>query len=182
MKLEGRDTLARGGYCSGDSHKSLQPPPQALAGSLARVDNLLSREVQELGNARVFQGQFVPHFVELFRAHLERLRQFAKARNPGRGEEEYATVSSLISQIEEQRYALIEGKAAHLFPEALQKDPFFDMPRRIRFCSGCQPKATFSPSDGLRGLFHARQHRSQRAGQATEFNRASEVVENRRQD
>src|SRR5262245_35873712 len=118
------------------SKESFQPPRQSFARRFARVDDLLSRKSQQLGDLRVLERGLVPHLGEPLGAHLERLRQLAKRGDSQRRKKREATASFGVSQVEQQRHALLARKPWRLIPEPLQKDAFFHPPRDIGLSIG----------------------------------------------
>src|SRR5262245_6786112 len=115
------------------SKESFQPLRQSVTRRFARVDHLLSRQSQQLGDLRVLERRLVPYLGEPLGAHLERLRQLAKRGDSQRRKQRDATSSFGVSQFEQQRHALFARKLSHLIPEPLQKDAFFHSPCDVVF-------------------------------------------------
>src|SRR5262245_9756769 len=118
------------------SKESFQPLRQSITRRFARVDYLLSRQSQQLGDLRVLERRLVPHLGEPLGAHLKRLRQLAKRGDSQRRKQRDATSSFGVSQFEQQRHALLARKLSRLIPEPLKKDAFYHSPRDIDFTVG----------------------------------------------
>src|SRR5215471_4834738 len=91
----------------GVSNKTFQPARQSSTRRLARTDDLLPSLLQQISNLRVFKGQIVPHLGQLFLAHLQRLGQLVNTRYSCRRKQRDATPAFIVSQIEQQRHALL---------------------------------------------------------------------------
>src|SRR5581483_7121482 len=106
----------------------------------------------------------------------------AKRRNPRRGKQRNASSAFGVLQVEQQRRALIRRKLAHFLPQPLQKDSFFDLPRRVGFSGGARRDDIFILVGCFNRLISDLQQRGHGTDQIIEFNRATKEVENRRQE
>src|SRR5262249_43581649 len=114
-------------WSSSRSKESFQASGQALPRRFTQVDDLLPRQIEQLGNSRVVERQSIPKLGESLGRHLERLGELPQRGDARHRKERQTSAPVDPAQIEQQSRPLRARQFTHFFPQPLEKDALFDL-------------------------------------------------------